>query len=173
MSRLPTATCFALSMAPIVLMVLGGLPLALPAQTQPYPSKPIRIIAPFAPGAGTDTLARTLAGPLSKALGQNVLVENRPGAGTVVGTEAAARAPGDGHTLLIVANSFTINPAVRTKLPYDAQKDFTGFTADLTVNISGKATSGPVIVKSPREVSVQLADADVQKWAQENFEILN
>ena len=93
---------------------------------QPFPSKPIRIIAPFPPGAGTDTLARTLAGPLSKALGQNVIVENRPGAGTVVGTEVAARAPGDGHTVLIVANSFTINPAVRSKLPYDALKDFTG-----------------------------------------------
>ncbi len=91
---------------------------------QAFPSKPIRIIAPFAPGAGTDTLARTLSGPLSKALGQSVIVENRPGAGTVVGTEVAARSPGDGHTVLIVANSFTINPAVRSRLPYDALKDF-------------------------------------------------
>jgi tripartite-type tricarboxylate transporter receptor subunit TctC len=98
----------------------------LTAHAQPFPSKPIRIIAPFAPGAGTDTLARTLSGPLSKALGQNVIVENRPGAGTVVGTEVAARSPGDGHTVLIVANSFTINPAVRSKLPYDTLKDFTG-----------------------------------------------
>ena len=107
-----------------LLSILLSIPLA--AQAQPFPSKPIRIIAPFPPGAGTDTLARTLAGPLSKALGQSVIVENRPGAGTVVGTEVAARAPGDGHTVLIVANSFTINPAVRSKLPYDAQKDFTG-----------------------------------------------
>ena len=99
---------------------------SLTAQAQAFPSKPIRIIAPFAPGAGTDTLARTLSGPLSKALGQNVIVENRPGAGTVVGTEVAARSPGDGHTVLIVANSFTINPAVRSKLPYDTLKDFTG-----------------------------------------------
>ncbi len=117
MSRLPAIICATL---------LPALPLALPAQTPAFPSKPIRIIAPFAPGAGTDTLARTLSGPLSKALGQNVIVENRPGAGTVVGSEVAARAPGDGHTVLIVANSFTINPAVRAKLPYDALKDFTG-----------------------------------------------
>ena len=96
------------------------------AHSQAFPSRPIRIIAPFPPGAGTDTLARTLAPPLTRALGQNIIVENRPGAGTVVGTEVAARAPGDGHTLLIIANSFTINPAVRTKLPYDTQKDFAG-----------------------------------------------
>jgi len=94
------------------------------AVAQGFPSKPIRIIAPFAPGAGTDTLARALSGPMTRSLGQNIIVENRPGAGTVVGTEVAARAPGDGHTLLIIANSFTINPAVRSKLPYDALKDF-------------------------------------------------
>jgi tripartite-type tricarboxylate transporter receptor subunit TctC len=104
-------------------MVFG---FASPLVAQTYPSKPVRIVAPFPPGAGTDTLARTLSGPLSKALGQSIIVENRPGAGTVVGTEVVARAPADGHTLLIIANSFTINPAVRSKLPYDAVKDFSG-----------------------------------------------
>ena len=115
MVRLMVACCAAL---------LAGLPPAV--HPQAFPSRPIRIISPFQPGAGTDTLARTLAGPLTRALGQNIIVENRPGAGTVVGTEVAARAPGDGHTLLIIANSFTINPAVRSKLPYDALKDFSG-----------------------------------------------
>lgn len=106
--------------------VCGGLLLGiLPAvHAQTFPSKPVRIIAPFPPGAGTDTIARTLAGPLTKSLGQSIVVENRPGGGTVVGTEVASRAPADGHTLLIIANSFTINPAVRSKLPYDALKDF-------------------------------------------------
>ena len=113
MRKLPVSLCAAL---------LLGIPLA--AISQAFPSKPIRIIAPFPPGAGTDTLARTLAGPLTKALGQSIVVENRPGGGTVVGTEVASRAPADGHTLLIIANSFTINPAVRSKLPYDARKDF-------------------------------------------------
>jgi tripartite-type tricarboxylate transporter receptor subunit TctC len=111
-------------MLSICAALLLGIPLVAHAQT--FPSKPIRIIAPFPPGAGTDTLARTLSGPLSKSLGQNIIVENRPGAGTVVGTEVAARSPADGHTVLIIANSFTINPAVRSKLPYDALKDFTG-----------------------------------------------
>ena len=96
------------------------------AQSQAFPSKSVRIIAPFPPGAGTDTLARVLAPHLTRALGQSIVVENRPGAGTVVGTEVAARAPADGHTLLIIANSFTINPAVRSKLPYDTRKEFAG-----------------------------------------------
>ncbi len=96
------------------------------ALAQSFPSKPIRIIAPFPPGAGTDTIARTLAGPLTKSLGRSIVVENRPGGGTVVGTEVASRAAADGHTLLIIANSFTINPAVRLKLPYDTLKDFAG-----------------------------------------------
>lgn len=115
-------------MTKLMSFICGTLLILVPSAAQPqaFPSKPIRIIAPFPPGAGTDTLARTLAGPLTRALGQNIIVENRPGAGTVVGTEVAARAPADGHTLLIIANSFTINPAVRSKLPYDAQKDFAG-----------------------------------------------
>jgi len=108
----------------VCVALLIAAPWAVHAQS--FPSKPVRIIAPFPPGAGTDTLARTLAGPLTKSLGQSIVVENRPGGGTVVGTEVAARAPADGHTLLIIANSFTINPAVRSKLPYDARRDFSG-----------------------------------------------
>jgi tripartite-type tricarboxylate transporter receptor subunit TctC len=115
MGRLTLSVCAAL---------LLGTPLA--ARPQAFPSKPVRIIAPFPPGAGTDTLARVLSGPLSRSLGQSIVVENRPGGGTVVGTEVASRAPADGHTLLIIANSFTINPAVRARLPYDTQKDFAG-----------------------------------------------
>jgi tripartite-type tricarboxylate transporter receptor subunit TctC len=127
------------------------LALASPVHAQTYPSKPIRIIAPFPPGAGTDTLARTLSGPLSKSLGQNIIVENRPGAGTVVGTEVAARAPADGHTVLIIANSFTINPAVRTKLPYDTQKDFAGI-ARLASTPMVFAVHPSVPVKSLKEL---------------------
>ena len=108
----------------VCVALLIAAPWAVHAQS--FPSKSVRIIAPFPPGAGTDTLARTLAGPLTKSLGQSIVVENRPGGGTVVGTEVAARAPADGHTLLIIANSFTINPAVRSRLPYDARKDFSG-----------------------------------------------
>jgi tripartite-type tricarboxylate transporter receptor subunit TctC len=121
------------------------------AHSQAFPSRPIRIIAPFPPGAGTDTLARVLAPHLTKSLGPNIIVENRPGAGTVVGTEVAARAPGDGHTLLIIANSFTINPAVRSKLPYDTQKEFAG-VARLASTPMVFAVHPSVPVKSLKEM---------------------
>lgn len=105
-------------------VVLG----ATAAAAQEYPSRPIRFISPFAPGGGTDTVGRALAPALSRALGQNVLVENRPGASTVIGTEVVARAPADGYTILIMSPSFASNPFIRSKLPYDPVKDFTGLT---------------------------------------------
>jgi tripartite-type tricarboxylate transporter receptor subunit TctC len=110
-----------------LLLATTSVLITAPAASQDFPSKPIRIISPFAPGGATDTLGRSLATPLGKALGQNVIVENRPGGSTVIGTEAAARAPADGHTLLVVSPSYTVNPFVR-KLPYDSLKDLTGLT---------------------------------------------
>ena len=98
------------------------------ASAQDYPSKPIRFISPFAPGGGTDTLGRALAPVLTRTLGQNVIVENRPGGNTVIGAEIAFRAPADGYTMLIMSPTYTVNPFIRSKLPYDAPKDFTGVT---------------------------------------------
>ncbi|HEY0336974.1 MAG TPA: tripartite tricarboxylate transporter substrate binding protein [Burkholderiales bacterium] len=106
---------------------MTGVLMAAPAATQDFPSKPVRIISPFAPGGATDTLGRALSTPLSRALGQNVIVENRPGGNTVIGTEVAVRAPADGHTLLVISPSYTVNPFVR-KLSYDPVADFTGVT---------------------------------------------
>jgi len=100
----------------------------LAAAAQEFPSKPVRFISPFAPGGGTDTLGRALAPPLTRALGHNVIVENRPGASTVIGTDLVARAPADGYTMLIMSPSFTVNPFIRSKLPYDALRDFSGLT---------------------------------------------
>jgi tripartite-type tricarboxylate transporter receptor subunit TctC len=94
------------------------------ATAQAFPSKPIRLVVPFAAGGSNDVVARSMATPLSRALGQPVLVENRPGANTILGTEAVARAPGDGHTVLIVGFTFMSNAALRSKLPYDPHKDF-------------------------------------------------
>jgi len=88
-------------------------------------AKNLHIVVPFPPGGVGDVVARTLAGPLGRSLGQPVLVENRPGATSVVGTDYAARAPADGNMLLLCFNSFSITPAVRT-VPYDAVRDFTG-----------------------------------------------
>lgn len=98
------------------------------ASAQEFPSKNVRIIAPFPPGGAVDLIARTLAPPLSRAWGQNVIVENRAGGNTVIGAELVVRAPADGHTLLLMASSFTINPLVRSKMPYDTVQDFAGVT---------------------------------------------
>jgi len=89
-----------------------------------YPTKPIRIIVPYTPGGFNDTLARTLAQKLNEKWGQPVVVDNRPGGGTTIGTSLAAKAPADGHTLLIVSFAFGVNPSLYVRLPYDTQRDF-------------------------------------------------
>ena len=92
---------------------------------QPYPSRPIRIIAQFTPGTSTDVMARVAAQRLSMSFNQQVVVDNRPGAGGVLGTEVAAKATPDGHTLVTaVSSAFGINPSLYARLPYDAMKDF-------------------------------------------------
>src|SRR5258705_13473122 len=97
-----------------------------PVSAQWSPSKPVRVVVPFAAGGTIDIIGRLLAQPLSRALGQNVIVDDRPGGGTVIGVDVVARAPADGHTLLLMGPSFTINLFARSKLPYDTVQDFTG-----------------------------------------------
>jgi tripartite-type tricarboxylate transporter receptor subunit TctC len=96
------------------------------ATAQSFPSKPIRIIVPFTPGSATDTMARPVADKLSSALGQQVLVENRPGAGGTIGIGALAKAPADGYTLAVVSTGHVVNPVLYANLPYDTLKDFSG-----------------------------------------------
>jgi tripartite-type tricarboxylate transporter receptor subunit TctC len=109
--------------------VLGAtLLLAGAATAQEFPSRSVRLIAPFPPGGAVDIIARAMGPPLSRALGQNVIVENRPGGNTVIGAELVFRAPADGHTVFLMAQSYTVNSIVRSKLPYDTFKDFTGVT---------------------------------------------
>jgi len=98
------------------------------AAAQEFPTKTIRIVVPFPAGGTTDAVARALVPTLTKSLGQSVVVENRPGANTVIGAENVLRAPADGHALLFMAPSFTINPFVQSKLPFDPLKDFSGVT---------------------------------------------
>jgi tripartite-type tricarboxylate transporter receptor subunit TctC len=98
--------------------------IALPAASQGFPAKPVRLIVPFAAGGSNDVVARSLATPLSRALGQPVLVENRAGANTILGTQEVARSIPDGHTLVIVGFTFMSNASLRSKLPYDPHKDF-------------------------------------------------
>jgi tripartite-type tricarboxylate transporter receptor subunit TctC len=105
------------------MLVIAALAPAL-AQAQQYPSKTIKIIAPFAPGGGTDFIARMVAQKLSERIGQPVIVDNRPGAGGNLGAEIAVKAPADGYTLLLVAGSYTVNPSLY-KLSFDPVNDIT------------------------------------------------
>jgi tripartite-type tricarboxylate transporter receptor subunit TctC len=94
------------------------------AHGQGFPSKPIRIVVPFPPGGAADITSRMLSEHLARGLGQSVLVENRPGGSTIIGSDVVARSPADGHTLLVVFPSFIINPSVRSGLSYDPLRDF-------------------------------------------------
>ena len=95
---------------------------------QEYPTKPIRLIAPFAPGGPTDLFARLMGAKLGERLGQPVVVENRPGAGGSVGAEVAAKAAPDGYTIVLVSSSFAVNATLYPKLPFDPLKDFAPVT---------------------------------------------
>jgi tripartite-type tricarboxylate transporter receptor subunit TctC len=111
------------------LLILAAATGCTAALAQAYPSRPIRIIAQFQPGTSTDILARVIAQKLSAAWGQQVVVDNRPGAGAIVGTELGARAVPDGYTLTMgVSSAFGINPSLYSKLPYDAVRDFAPIT---------------------------------------------
>ena len=111
-----------------------------PAHAQ-FPSKPLRFILPFPPGGGTDALARSMANRLSEALGQQVVVDNRPGAGANIGAELAAKSPPDGHTLFMVTPTHAINVTLYRNLAYDLLKDF--------VPVSNLATTAMVVVVHP------------------------
>jgi tripartite-type tricarboxylate transporter receptor subunit TctC len=89
-----------------------------------YPEKIIRIVVPFAPGGGTDVIARTLAQEMAKDLGASIIIENKPGAGTIIGTQAVAASEPDGYTLLMGTFANAVNPSLNSKLPYDPHKDF-------------------------------------------------
>lgn len=98
---------------------------AAPAPAQTWPAKPARIVVPYPPGGGIDILARQLAERFQTQWGQSVVVENKPGGSTIIGVDQVAKASADGHTILMTTDaSFSINPHLFRKLPYDAQKDF-------------------------------------------------
>ncbi|MBU4611836.1 tripartite tricarboxylate transporter substrate binding protein [Achromobacter sp. GG226] len=114
---------------------------ALAAPAAEFPTRPITLIVPNAPGGAVDILARLLSDKLQARLGQNIIVLYKPGAGTVLGTDVVARAEPDGHTLGMVVTSHVINPSLRTNMPFDTQKDLAG--------VSLLASSQIVITASP------------------------
>jgi tripartite-type tricarboxylate transporter receptor subunit TctC len=106
---------------------------ATDVDAQSYPSRTIRMIVPFAPGGNTDIIARVFAPKMAEAIGQQIIIDNRGGAGGTIGTDIAAKAPPDGYTILMVSAGHTINPAMAKKLPYDSVRDFApiGVIADV------------------------------------------
>ena len=118
--RLPTTTyCSAFALA---CAMPGG------AGAQPYPSKPVRFIVPYAAGGATDIITRVVAPRVAEGLGQQLIVDNRPGAGAIIGTSALAKSAPDGYTIMMAEIAHGANPALRSKLPYDTAKDFTAVT---------------------------------------------
>ncbi len=105
------------------LMTSAGFPSI--AHAQGYPAKTLRMVVPFAAGGNTDIIARIIAPDMSKQFGQQIVIDNRGGGGSVIGTEIVAKSPPDGYTLLMVSAAHVINPAMIKKLPYDSIRDFT------------------------------------------------
>ena len=124
--------------------------LALPATSawaQAYPNKPVRMIVPFAAGGGTDFFARTVGAKLGEQLGQTIIIDNKPGAATIIGAEVAARSAPDGYTALIAdSTTLAVNPSLYKKLPYDPAKDFSSVT--LTARFAMVLVVNPNISKA-------------------------
>jgi tripartite-type tricarboxylate transporter receptor subunit TctC len=114
-----------LMLASLGLAIVGAIPGTARAE---YPDRPIKLVVPFSPGGGTDLIARTLAKPMAAKLGQSVVVENKAGAGTIIGSDAVARSQPDGYTFLIATLAHSVNPSLHAKLPYDTDKAFAPVT---------------------------------------------
>jgi tripartite-type tricarboxylate transporter receptor subunit TctC len=112
----------------LLIAFLAGVAVPISAPAQEYPTKPIRWIIPYPPGGTSDFLARLIGQKITESWKQIVIIDNRSGANGNIGTEAAARAPGDGYTMLLVATTFAMNPAVYPNLSFDSEKDFTPVT---------------------------------------------
>jgi len=111
-----------------LLFFTAALALSLPVGAQTWPTQTVRLVVPFAPGGATDILARTIGARLAERLGHPVVIDNRPGAGTVIGNATVAQAAPDGYTLLFAPTPFVISQVLYPKLPYDADKAFTPVT---------------------------------------------
>jgi tripartite-type tricarboxylate transporter receptor subunit TctC len=167
--------------AAITALVLIGKP--EPALAQDFPSKVIRIIVPYTPGSPNDVVARLLAQSLQGKVGQPVVIDNKPGGGTTIGSKAAASSPHDGYTLLFSSSALVIEPALIKQMEYDPQKDFTpiAFVASnsclLTVNAQVPANSVKEFVEyarvNPGKLSLGFAQGTVSQLVGEYFNRLH
>ena len=123
MTSFAVTSCAVMSSAVMTVAVMGAVA-AGDVRAQAYPVKPVRMVVPFAPGGGTDVIARYLAAGMSESMNRQVVVDNRAGANGIIGTELVARAPADGYTLLFVSSPHSVNPSLHAKLPYDTLRDF-------------------------------------------------
>jgi tripartite-type tricarboxylate transporter receptor subunit TctC len=137
------------------LLALAGAILTGAVEAQGYPSKPVHLVVPYSAGGGADTLARALAQRLSETWGQQVLVENRPGANTAIGAVYVAKSTPDGYTLLMIETALVINPSLYTKLPYDPFRDFAPVTG--LVGISQALVVNPAVPAKNLKELIQLA----------------
>lgn len=134
-----------------------------PAQAQDYPSRPVRLIVPFAAGGPTDTIARVVAQKLTEGIGQQVVVDNRAGAGGNIGMGLAASAQPDGHTLIVVSSSFVVNPGLYKSIPYDPYKSFAPIS-----NVAASPnvfTVHPTIAAKTMKELLTLVSADPKKFS--------
>jgi tripartite-type tricarboxylate transporter receptor subunit TctC len=143
----------------IAVGVLAMVALSAPVRAE-YPDRPIRLIVPFAPGGANDSVARLLSDKLGKVLGQSVIVENRPGGGTVIGTAAVASSPPDGYTLLLVSPAHTINPHINKSLPFNPLIDFAPI-AQLTRSAYVLVTAARSSITSVRDLMTDPQHKDV------------
>jgi tripartite-type tricarboxylate transporter receptor subunit TctC len=127
------------ALATTVLCVAMPWPMGTLAQ-EPWPSKPVHLVVPFAPGGSTDVIGRMLAQKLAESWGQSVIIDNRPGAGGNVGADIVAKSAADGYTLLLASGSITINPQIYKHMPFDTRKDLVPIT---------NVASGPMLVVVP------------------------
>ena len=137
-----------LALSVLMALVVAVFPIRLALAI--YPERTIRVVVPFAPGGGTDVVARTLADAMAKDLRVSVIIENKPGAGTIIGTQAVATSAPDGYTLLMGTFSHAVNPSLNSKLPYDPHKDF--------VPVALIARSFNVVVVNPKSPIKSIAD---------------
>ena len=132
------------------LFALAALSLSAGSASAAYPERPIRIVVPFAPGGGTDVVARTLAQEMARDLGASVVIENKPGAGTILGSQAVATSEPDGYTLLMGTFANAVNPSLKAKLPYDPHADF--------APVALIARSFNIVVVNPKSPYHSIAD---------------
>jgi tripartite-type tricarboxylate transporter receptor subunit TctC len=150
------------------------------AWAQAYPTKPIRLIAPFPPGGGTDILSRIIAVPVSESLGQTVVVDNRPGAGGAIGAEITVRAEPDGHTLILVSSSYCATSAFR-KLPYDPVKDIqpiiligtTGLLMTVHPSVPAKSVKELIAHATANPGKLNYASVGIGSVTHLSYELLN